>query len=110
MDEQNKMSFIEELQSLGEPTKRKILIGATAVIMVAVVYLWLGYFNGLVAASSQTPIVAAQDSQSGGSATQAQVQPQQGVGAIIGGFFSNIIGDFRHLFQSPGQYNINPSK
>jgi len=124
MQEETKRSFIEELQALNEPTKRKVLIGATVVIMLIVAYLWLGYFNGLIAASSQAPVAAAQpttaeEQQPQVQQPQADVAPPPALGvwqnveqgmATIGGFFAGAFASFAHLVRIPGQYNISPSK
>ena len=47
------MNFLEKLQSAPEPTKRRWLVAATAVLMIAVIYVWLAYFNNLITAFSQ---------------------------------------------------------
>lgn len=48
-------SFLERLQSANESTKRRWLIGSTAIAMVIVIYIWLAYFSALVGGSpSQT--------------------------------------------------------
>ena len=57
---ESRKTFLEELQSLEEPTKFKILIASTVVIMIVVVYFWLAYFNGIVSSVSQ-PTVADQN-------------------------------------------------
>ncbi len=47
------MNFLEKLQSASEPAKRRWLVVITAVLMVVVIYVWLAYFNNLIAAFSQ---------------------------------------------------------
>ena len=42
------MKFLEELRSLEESTKKKVLYISAAVIMIVVIYFWLAYFNSLV--------------------------------------------------------------
>ena len=42
-------NFLEKLQSAPESTKRRWMVVITAVIMVAVIYVWLAYFNSLIA-------------------------------------------------------------
>jgi hypothetical protein len=73
-------SFFDELQSLSEATKHKIMIVTTIVLMIGILYVWLEYFNGLVGVS-------------GGSNNQAQ---QNSSGSVLGGY--------------PGQNTINPSQ
>ena len=58
--EENKKSFIDELRSLDEAAKQKIMIVATMAIMIVVVYVWFGYFNGLVRRRPTQPAIIAQ--------------------------------------------------
>jgi len=121
MHEENKKSFLDELQSLSEATKKKVVIIATAVLMIGVVYLWLGYFNGLVAGGSQQQQTAA----NGDAGNQAQIAQQNpsGTSGANGagdansnpGFAQNFkngmaaIGQaFVGALKSPGKYNIQP--
>jgi hypothetical protein len=87
--EENKKSFLEELQALDESTKRKVVVVATIVIMIGVVYLWSGYFNGLVAANGAPANEPA--------ATSAGANWLSGAMQGIGQWFKN-----------PGQYTIHP--
>ncbi len=98
------MRFWEELQSLDEPTKNKIIVIATVAVMIIIIYLWLAYFNALVV---------------GGTAQNNQ--PAQGVsgGAVqgVGSWFGSIAGWFADawrgltgIFQSPQQYLIQPQR
>jgi hypothetical protein len=96
----NQKNFFEGLQSLSESMKQRILVVSTIVIMVVVVYVWLGYFNGIVANNSQSD------------QTIAQSVPQQTEPAASGPNFwqkmesgmANIVG----VFKQPGQYNVQP--
>ena len=81
-------SFFEALQALDEATKRKVMVVATIVLMIGVVYVWLGYFNGLVAGSSQN-----------GSST-----------ATIANDFAGAVKGIGGAFQNPGQYTVGPSQ
>ncbi len=58
MKEDHKRSFIDELRSLEEPKKKKILVGVTIIIMFLVLYFWLIYFNSIVAGGSVAPAAA----------------------------------------------------
>ncbi|HVO28558.1 MAG TPA: hypothetical protein VMT81_01065 [Candidatus Paceibacterota bacterium] len=94
--EENRKTFFEELRSLSEPAKRKILVASTVVIMFAVIYIWLGYFNNLVSISPPTsPATADADAgrNSAGSWWQA-------IGSGIAGAVKELRG--------PGQYNVKP--
>jgi hypothetical protein len=94
-------SFIDELQGLDESAKRKILVAATVVIMIVVAYLWIGYFNGLVAGSSQQQ-----------SATVAVAQTPAGAATNNGNsFWQNMKNDMANIantFRGPGQYTVTP--
>ena len=102
------MDFFEKLWALDEPTKTKILIGATAIAMVIVVGLWYAYFNSIViGASGQT---AATNQQAGTAPAPAAAKSSAGPGIwqTIGGIFTGIANGLRNVIQSPRQYNIQP--
>ena len=93
-------SFFEQLQSLDESMKQKILIVATIVIMVVVVYVWIGYFNGIVAGVSQPDQSVAQ--------VQPQAtQPTSG-GNSVWQDMQNGMANMINAFKQPGQYTIEP--
>lgn len=95
MEEKHKKSFLEEMQSLEEPAKRRILIVATIVVMIVVIYIWLGYFNSIVASGSQTATISTQ--------TQSA--------SVGSGFWNNLKTEISHSWQavtSFGQYTIHP--
>lgn len=106
--ESDKKSFIEELRSLDEPTKHKIMIGTVIVSMFLVVYLWFAYFNTIV---QNTSPVAAQAS------TTSAAEDSGGLG--IGNLFADaasslwqsIAGGAKGMVnavRSSKKYNINP--
>jgi hypothetical protein len=100
MSEEHQKTFLEELRSLNEPTKRKVLIVATIVIMAIILYLWLGYFNGLVADN--------QPQQDPGGVSFSQ-NLKSGM-ATIANDFANIPQWLAGIFRGPRQYTIQPSK
>jgi hypothetical protein len=104
MHEENKKSFLDELQSLNETTKKKVAVVATAVLMIGVVYLWLGYFNGVVADDQAQQQTTAQQNPTGPSFAQ---NFQKGV-AAIGGDFTGIGQAFVGALKSPGEYSVQP--
>lgn len=122
MYEENKKSFLEELRSLDESMKRKVAVAATAILMVGVVYIWIGYFDGLVTGISGQPTVA--DNQASvGSVQQVAGNMNNGSGgspsfvqniksgmAAIGNDFADAWQGLEDLVKSPGQYNIHPSR
>jgi len=109
-EEEKAKGFLEEVRSLDESIKKKILIGVTAVVMVGVVYVWLGYFNNIIA-SVPTEAVAAPDDSS--STAVAVVEPgffervgggSAYIAAEVGGWVSRLA----KVIQSPKQYVIKP--
>ena len=108
-------SFFEELQSLNEGTKRKVAIVATIVLMVGVVYVWLGYFNGLVAGSSGSTgnagnsEISQQQPTPVGQTQQNQSAPSSWM-AALGNGFAGAATRVADLFKNFGQYNIKPSQ
>lgn len=109
---------METLQSLSESTKRKILVGATVLIMIVVVYFWLAYFNNLIAAISQPTVAQDTTGQSAPTTDETvqqsalAVQPASSTGdsflGYIGGAFTGMIQGVEDIFKAPGQYNIQP--
>jgi hypothetical protein len=71
------MTFIEELQSLEEPTKMKVLVVATTILMILVIYFWLIYFNGIVSAGTQASV-------SGSDQPVATAPPGPGIWGKVG--------------------------
>ncbi len=99
--EQKSRTFLEELQALDESVKRRVLTVATVVVMVVVAYVWVGYFNGLVAGSSQeqSAIVAAAQTPTGGA----------GDGGY--NFWQSIKSGWTNMentVRGPGHYTITP--
>ena len=106
-NEENKKSFLEELQSLDEPTKRKAAILVTIVAMVIVVYIWFGYFNGLVSNVTQVPAADNPSAQASGEPSFAG-NIKNGM-AMIGGGIVGSAKWFSGLFTGPGQYVVRPT-
>ena len=100
MREEAPKTFLEELQALSEPTKFKVLVVATIMVMAVVLYLWLGYFNAIVADNQPQ-----QNSAGPGFAQNVKA----GMAAIVSDF-ANIPHWIAGLFQNPKQYTIHPSK
>ena len=107
MDDQR--SFIEEIRSLGEPVKHKIMLCATVIIMIVVVYLWIAYFNTIV--PNAAPVAAVR------APLTASAQDTGGPGIIglfadtAGSFWQAVLGGARDVageFKNPKQYTISP--
>ncbi len=83
MEENRAYDFLKKLQSLDEPTKRKVLIVSTIVIMIVVIFVWIAYFNNIIMPSS------------GGTATATSTQPVASAPAASGpGFWGKMKNDF----------------
>jgi hypothetical protein len=101
-------SFIEELRSLSEPTKRKVLFGAVVISMVLVIYFWLAYFNSIVPSVASVATVQPPDMAS----TSSEGSEISGLFADTAGlFWQSIEGGIRNAagaLKNPRQYNISP--
>jgi hypothetical protein len=122
--EEEKASFLEEMRSFSEPTKRLLTIGTTFVVMIGVFYIWLGYVNGLVESASSaqeavgatngTAIAENQAQQNSGVVTFMQGMENdiaQGIAFIIGAanwMFGWLIGWVKNIFVNMGQYGVQP--
>jgi hypothetical protein len=97
-----KKGLLEELQSLDESTKKKIMIVASAMVMIVVVYFWLAYFNTIVANVAQPqPAVADSAVHEGG---QTNLLATMYEGAM------NILHKLGNIFEAPRQYIVHPPK
>jgi hypothetical protein len=96
--------FLGRLQSLDEPTKKRVLIISTIVIMAIVIYFWLAYFNNLItgiAEQSQAPVVPQVP------ASQAPEGP--GMWQNIYDGIANVFRGFTDVLRAPRQYLIKPN-
>jgi hypothetical protein len=100
MEEEKQKSFLEEIQAFDESVKRKILVVATVVVMIVVAYAWVGYFNGLVAESSQQ--------QATGTATQTAASGAESGGYNFWQSMKSGMADIVNTFRGPGRYTVTP--
>jgi hypothetical protein len=94
MEEEKQKTFLEEVQAFDEPVKRKILAVATVVVMVVVAYVWVGYFNGLVAGSSDQSATVAQGNADGGNSFWQNME--------------NDMASIANTVRGSGQYKVTP--
>ncbi|HVM76564.1 MAG TPA: hypothetical protein VMU07_00150 [Candidatus Paceibacterota bacterium] len=124
-------NFIEQLQNLDEPMKRRVLVASTVVVMIAVVYVWAGYFNSIVtnnrgqlateaavaelngtsSIATGIPIATGASSQ----AATAQNIPGfwQQIGSGFAGLYHKMVNGFEGIGNSlgePKQYTITPNQ
>jgi hypothetical protein len=129
------MKYLDQLQSLDETTKKKVLVVATAILMVAIVYFWLAYFNGIIVGLAGGGQAVAQASPSNtnaaasvpaltvngtaNSATPAAPAAPAGPSmfarmggglAAIYASFGNILSDLGSMLRAPRQYIVKPQE
>jgi hypothetical protein len=106
--------FLEELQSMDEGAKKRVLIISTIVIMIIVVGIWLVYFNTIVGMNSAGDVSQATTTTPG--AIAIAVVPTTTIPAAGGvGLWQNIENGFVSVFRSianifsgPSNYKIQP--
>ena len=98
-------NFLEKLQSSDEKTKRRWLIGLTAIAMVGVVYVWLAYFNNLVAGFNAPPPEISQRE-----ASFSFLATLKKGAAVIYDVFSEKLSGLGKILEKPREYIIQPPK
>ncbi|MBI2033619.1 MAG: hypothetical protein HYT13_00765 [Candidatus Liptonbacteria bacterium] len=98
-------NFLEKLQSSDERIKRRWLIGLTAIVVVGVVYVWLAYFNNLLAGFNAPP---QEISQPKGSFSFLATLKRGA--AVIYDVFSEKLQVFGKILEKPREYIIQPPK
>ncbi len=112
--------FIKKLQSSDERVKRRWLIGATVVSMAIIIYVWLAYFNNLMAQSAQNFQNGAQANSlaAGGSAQVGESAPvpssaldniKQGLGTAYSAFVGGV-ESVGKMLKTPREYVIDPNQ
>jgi len=103
--------ILTKLQSLDEPAKAKVLIIATAIIMIVVIYFWLAYFNSIVAGVSAPSVADNAAGQGAASTSQEDVGPWTIVmraPEFLYGQFMNAAGGLASILRAPRQYVVQP--
>ncbi len=106
MEEQK--SFLEKLQSADEETKKRWLVISVAVIMVIVIYVWLAYFNNLLAGFSAPPASESGSGEAQGGMTFWQTL-KNGAASVYDGFIGKISA-LGNILQAPREYIIKPPR
>lgn len=129
---EDQKGFLEEIQSLSEGTKKRVLIIGTALIMIIVIGVWLSYFNSIIGDASQSQVaesaatapaatappapvttspaattVTATTTTSASGAAMATVADSGLWQNIKNGFFS-VVEFFTGIFNRPSNYTIQP--
>ena len=110
MHEEKPKGFLEELQSLSDVHKKRVLVIATVIIMVIVIGVWFSYFNGIIASASQPTVAGSGD----GTAQATSTAPTTGTAPTANGasMWQNIKNDMASIgsiFNSSSQYTVQPS-
>ena len=106
-------NFLHALWALDRDTKTKVLVVASAVTMVIVVYFWIGYINNSIAGIAQQVTVADQPAGQD-AATPAAIDDvgpwthMENSMAFALGQFGGIFRGIGNLFQAPRQYDVTP--
>lgn len=98
-------SFLEKLQSADEDIKRRWMIGATIVIMVIVVYIWMAYFNTLISGFSPSQVSVSDQTAAGSHGFWFTMK--NGMSTIYNMFMS-AAGGFGKILNAPREYIVKP--
>ena len=115
--------MLEELQSLDEKIKKRVLVIATIIIMVIIVGIWISYLNSIVAGPAKQE-AAAQASSTAAAGVPAPAAPSpvatsapapaQASGPSmwqdIKHWFGSAFASFANIFRKPSQYTIQPNQ
>ncbi|MCR4328719.1 MAG: hypothetical protein NUV53_04390 [Patescibacteria group bacterium] len=99
-------SFLRKLQESDDTAKRKFLIISSLVIMLVIVYVWLMYFNNIVASVSDTSTDVAENVPTESHSTILSTMKRGS--AVV---YQNIWGSIQWVagaLQSPKEYIIKP--
>jgi hypothetical protein len=102
---ESKKSFLERLQSADEAKKRRWMIASTVIVMVIVIYVWLAYFNNLIAGMSEPRQVSAAPADD-----RSLWQIAEGNLSSLGGSLLDKARGLSQILQAPREYIINPPK
>jgi cytoskeletal protein RodZ len=100
MDEQKTKGFLEEIQSLSDGTKKRVLVISTVIVMVIVIGVWMSYFNNIVMGTAQQATADAT------STDQAAMSANNGPS-----FWQRVEGGFSYMgsiFRRSSNYSIQP--
>jgi len=95
--------FLEKLQNSDEGTKRRWMIASTVIIMAVVIYIWLAYFNNLIASFSQPQPVASAD----GAGFGFWSSLKSGAALLYSGSADKLRA-FGEILKAPREYIVQP--
>jgi len=105
--------MLEELQSLSDGNKKRILIIATMIIMIIIIGMWVVYFNGVIMGTAEQVATDATTTSAGAVAPTlptvvAPSAPAQANGPSLWQNIENGFGSIANVFKKPSHYNIQP--
>ena len=104
--------MLEELQSLSDGNKKRILIIATMIIMIIIIGMWVVYFNGVIMGTAEQVATDATTSAGAVAPTLPTVvapsAPAQANGPSLWQNIENGFGSIANVFKKPSHYNIQP--
>jgi len=107
LEEEPRKGFIEELQELEAPVKKKVLAVSASIIMAVVVYVWLGYFNTIIA-SAPAAAIAANATPTSTARAPGFFARIEGGGAYMARTFGIWASGMASAVKGPRQYIIKP--
>ena len=112
--------MLEELQSLSETNKKRVLVIGTIIIMIIIIGVWVTYFNSIIVGTAQEAAAQATSTVATSTAPVAIAivptpaasvsasAPTQASGPSIWQDIKNMFGSIANIFRKPSQYNIQP--
>jgi len=113
------MDFLEKLWALDDAAKTRILVGATLVAMVIVMFAWYLYFNSIIVGASGGGAAVIDQSAGAGATAASGAEPAGNIAVQpaapdvlqnIAGFFAGMARGLGNIFRAPRQYDIQPSR
>lgn len=102
MEEEKQKSFLERLREADDAVKRRWLIIGTSIVMIAVVFVWLSYFENLLKSYSPSPEPIIEES--GFAVVEIM---KNGTAIVLRGFLERA-RDFFDVFGRTQQFMITP--
>lgn len=100
--------MLEELQSLNDENKKRVIVIGTIIIMVIIVGVWVSYFNNIVVGAAEQAATQATSSDQTAPAPVADSGSAQASGPGVWQNIENGFASIGNIFQKPSQYNIQP--
>jgi uncharacterized membrane protein YraQ (UPF0718 family) len=102
--------MLEELQSLSDGNKKRILVIATVIIMVIIIGVWVAYFNSVIMGTTQPTATEATTSSAVVAPITTTVAPAatQANGPSLWQNIENWFESIANIFKKPSQYTVQP--